>query len=60
VEQEMKQSNIIIHYGASTWTAKVRDGTGKFVEFDLRIMSTREQNTFRKELTKAFREAGLQ
>jgi hypothetical protein len=56
----MKQSNIIIHYGASTWTAKVRDGTGKFVEFDLRIMPTREQNTFRKELTKAFREAGLQ
>ena len=54
-----KRANIIIHYGASCWTAKVRAADGEFVTFDLRNMKRHEQNTFRKELTKAFREAGL-
>lgn len=52
-----KQANIIIHYGASTWTAKVRGADGEFVTFDLRAMGRKEQHVFRRELTKAFRES---
>ena len=51
--------NIIIHMGASTWTAKVRGGDGKFVTFDIGRMDGKQQHTFRRELVKAFREAGL-
>jgi hypothetical protein len=53
------KSNIIIHMGASVWTAKVRGADGKFVEFNLRAMDGKQQHNFRRELVKAFREAGL-
>lgn len=54
-----KQPNIVVHMGASTWTANVRGADGKFVEFDLRAMDGKQQHNFRRELVKAFREAGV-
>lgn len=53
------KTNIIIHMGASAWTAKVRGADGNFVTFDIRAMDGKQQHTFRRELVKAFREAGL-
>lgn len=54
----MQKANIVIHYGASTWTARVRAANGEFVTFDLRKMDRKQVHNFRWELTKAFREAG--
>ena len=37
----ISRPNIVIHMGASTWTAKVRAGDGKFVTGNLRKMERR-------------------
>jgi hypothetical protein len=55
----MTKTNIVIHMGASVWTANVRGADGKFVEFNLRNMDGKQQHNFRRELVKAFREAGV-
>lgn len=51
--------NVIIRMGASKFEAVVRH-KDQVLLFDLRKMSRRDENTFRKELVFAFREAGLQ
>jgi hypothetical protein len=49
--------NIIIRMGASKFTADVRGADGNMVRFDLGKMQAKEQHTFRRELTKAFRQS---
>lgn len=52
------KANVVIRMGASKWEAVVRSGDS-FVAFDLYHMSDKGRHEFRRELTKAFREAGL-
>ena len=57
------KSAIVIHMGATEFTADVRDKAGKMVHFDLNRLGTKNrqknQRTFIKELVVAYREAGL-
>jgi hypothetical protein len=51
-------ANILIHMGASTFTADVRGADGNPVRFNLRQMDKQQEHRFRRELVKAFRKAG--
>lgn len=54
-----RKANVVIRMGASRWYAVVRVGDA-FTVFDLHKMSDKGVHEFRRELTKAFREAGIQ
>ena len=49
-------SNVTIHMGANKFTADVKTPNGP-VHFDLNKLTKAEQHQFRRELTKAWREA---
>lgn len=51
-----KNENIVIHMGASTFTADVRH-KDKVVRFDIRSMDHKAEHEFRRELVKQFRNA---
>lgn len=53
----MSKPNIVIHMGASKFTADVRGADGNMVRFNLHKMTAKEQHVFRRELTFAFRQS---
>lgn len=55
----MTKPNIIIRMGAPYFDARVRGADGTFVHFNLRKLDKSGLHAFRRELVKAFREAGL-